>query len=1253
MKNEKQMWVEKVMELLEQAGVNSKQLEMAEDYLSGESELPDFGIPQSKKIDADRIDNKTSQNMEKIFGRLMKTKKYDDVFKLYNVLFALFDSVAAMFPISQFYEVSKDEEFAAKMPREKMVVMLAKFYNESGIASYRQMKYIWETAGESFEVLERALPLCKEGNANGALAIYNTYFYYLNRKNQKSVGESGETVQKSQSKNWGILGGLSKVFAAQTKQESAKKQTHNSYTQKQAEMFQRYENLIAYNSGAVFRAITEEDRKKVSSFVKKNPDKDDIPAHIKALTGKYRIYDGPSYARIPRILLGSCAANFKASRLFRNFIRLCAYGKNFNETMECIWRVSLEFRDSFHAGNNQVVTTIRDRMGLVHADVNELTELTEWVWACKEDLLLDPVKLICWCGGKSNRFDQVLLRFADNEPDMYRKAIDTASIEVSGRLSELIKKERPQLYKKHYKEDSGKRDSMRQQLVEKILDSIDASKKAAVENYLMDGDSLEKLYGMEKELAVKSRYSVGYSWWISNYGSMIGHDDFYKRCIVLECVRKYYDDMLRFFTKNGWSDFNAEHLKELLKGLSDAGMSVARQWQVAAGMENSIYSTNLKNSFADVIKDVFSDYLQTNEEECIAAFATGSAVSRAWAIDILAQKGDLYKEQIFAYFSDSSKVVKETMIKLLSERESWMPEVLEKLASKKATERELAATVIGQSKGDYTAELNAALDKEKSSKVAGVIRSVLEKGGDVIPSDEKDAASYVKELHKGGKKRALAWAYETPFIEVHMQSSADAPDSSTVVDETYMQAILLAYSAMPVPGVNKEVLKLTDGLNQSELAQYVTELFDKWVQLGAEAKKKWVLYVAGIHGGTQIVEIMKHQIDEWAKNSRGAIAAEAVKALALNSSPTALLMVDGIARRYKYRQVRAAASKALEFAAEQLGLSTEELADRIVPDLGFNEQHERIFDYGERKFKVYITPALEIEIYDENDKKLKNMPAPGKRDNEVLAAESYAEFKQMKKQMKATVANQKLRLEAALSTERKWQTDKWRALFVANPIMHQFAISLIWGVYGEDGTVLATFRYMEDGSFNTEDEEEYQLPESGMIGLIHPIELSEESKAKWEEQLSDYEITQSVEQLGRPMFAMTEEEKHANTLERFGGMVLAAISLSGKLQTMNWYKGDTEDAGMYYSFYKEDVISGIGARINFSGAYVGDSYMAAENEQVTVYDAEFYKKASANEKEQKLTLGQLSPKYFSEIVYQLTKATATSEERNEAWRKER
>ena len=131
--------------------------------------------------------------------------------------------------------------------------------------------------------------------------------------------------------------------------------------------------------------------------------------------------------------------------------------------------------------------------------------------------------------------------------------------------------------------------------------------------------------------------------------------------------------------------------------------------------------------------------------------------------------------------------------------------------------------------------------------------------------------------------------------------------------------------------------------------------------------------------------------------------------------------------------------------------------------------------------------------------------------------------------MKTVVTTQKLRLELALATDRRWTVPEWKALFVSKPVMHQFAIGLVWGMY--DGNELKeTFRYMEDGTFNTREQDEYDLEEAGEnnnIGLIHPVELTEDELAEWKEQLDDYEITQPFNQLDRPIYEVTRKKERA------------------------------------------------------------------------------------------------------------------------------
>ena len=444
----------------------------------------------------------------------------------------------------------------------------------------------------------------------------------------------------------------------------------------------------------------------------------------------------------------------------------------------------------------------------------------------------------------------------------------------------------------------------------------------------------------------------------------------------------------------------------------------------------------------------------------------------------------------------------------------------------------------------------------------------------------------------------MAWAYEAPFSEVHKTDG-------TLAGEEILQALLVSYADMGTPGVNADAGRLAAQLNPSELAAYMEELFGKWLEAGAEAKKKWVLYATSIHGRERMAPVLYRQIQEWPEQARGAMASEAVKALALNGSAEALVLVDQIARKFKFRQVKAAAGEALSYAAEQLGISRDELEDKIVPSLGCDEKMEQVFDYGTRVFRVYLNPSLELEVFDGDGKKLKSLPAPGKRDDGEKAQAANNAFKLMKKQLKTVVGNQRLY---------------------------------------EEGALKATFRYMEDGSFNTVDEEEYELPGEGLIGLVHPIELDQEAVAAWKEQLEDYEVTQPIEQLERTVYRLTEEEKGETELTRFGGKLLNGLSLSGKLQGMGWYRGCVLDGGGYYTFYRKD--GDIGVELDFSGVFVGD-----ENEEVTVYEAVFYKAAQAHggdygviKKEDKYRLEEVKPRYFSEIVYQLAKATASSQE---------
>lgn len=887
----------------------------------------------------------------------------------------------------------------------------------------------------------------------------------------------------------------------------------------------------------------------------------------------------------------------------------------------------------------------------------------EWFWQHMEFLEkhLDRCVVrdyVSWCvqnvrnGGN---VPKALARMARQYPDVIRGLIPDLSTADYGNLAEQIKAGNPALYK----ELSGNANALyREKMVGELTKWCESySGVGELRRYLLGEESLEAVLPYAAEWQEKEKGS--YSGW--RYGCQwqriagirgSGEMQMYRRALVMEALLIHGDCFARSnimgTARKSKSDYyqglNKENMLDMLNLLEEEGLSAHDSLAVTDGIYSCFYSERDKVQLLDFLVEALAEKTAVREssrEEVVREAKEGSALVRLVCVRTLDRFGEKYKEALLSCAADSSLQVRDALAAIYAGRRAWEPEVKNLLFSKKSQERELAVTVLKKwGAENYQEEFQKAFETEKSKKIKNLLCEVLGVAGATAQGGADKGAQSPEQLAadiiKGGKKRKVAWAYETPFSDVRKKDGTPA-------GEDYLQAILVSYADMGTPGVNTEAAKLAEELNPSELAAYMDELFGKWLEAGAEAKKKWVLYAASIHGRERMVPVLYRQIQEWPERARGAMAAEAVKALALNGSADALILVDQIARKFKFRQVKAAAGEALSYAAEQLGISRDELEDRIVPNLGFDENMEQTFDYGTRTFRVYLNPSLELEVFDEDGKKLKSLPAPGKRDDEEKAEAANSAFKLMKKQLKTVVGNQKLRLEQAMSVERLWAVEKWRELFVKNPVMHQFAIGLVWGLY-EKEALKATFRYMEDGSFNTVDGEEYELPQEGMIGLVHPIELDEETMAAWKEQLEDYEVTQPIEQLERTVYRLTAEEKGKTELTRFGGKLLNGLSLSGKLQGMGWYRGSVLDGGGYYNFYRED--GGIGVELEFSGAFVGD-----ENDEVTVYEAVFYLAGTAQrggydavKEEYRIRLEEVKPRYFSEIVHQLARATASSQE---------
>ncbi|MFF2479790.1 DUF4132 domain-containing protein [Paenibacillus sp. NPDC058071] len=544
---------------------------------------------------------------------------------------------------------------------------------------------------------------------------------------------------------------------------------------------------------------------------------------------------------------------------------------------------------------------------------------------------------------------------------------------------------------------------------------------------------------------------------------------------------------------------------------------------------------------------------------------------------------------VIPYLADESKTVRNKAVLLLSNNMEQTEAILPLLDHKKTAVRERVVCLLSQwDKPMVQQALQALYAKEKNEKIKELIANALQ---DKLAASTPNASPVSFTINTAH----LNWLELASLPRLRMRESDD------IADETVTHSILNAYVIQEEIVRNWKAQELAAPLKAEDLAELAEEVLQRWLREGAPANKKWVMAFAAVFGDGRVVLALQARISSWPLESRGAIACDAVKALLLSPLDSALLFIDQISRNFKFKQVKQAAVTALGQAAELLGISTEELADRVVPHLGFDAKGCRTVDYGPRQFKLQLMLNHDIRITDGSGKHYKTLPVAAASDDAELAEASLLEAKQLKKQLKTVAKSVQTRLEQSFAMRRYWTYAAWHKLFVDNPVMHAFASGLIWGVYADD-VLISTFRYREDDSFISADESAVSLSEGDVIALVHPLDLEEGARRRWMQQFEDYEMTQPFPQLTRNTFTVMNEEENALNIMRFTGVIINGLSLLSGLTKFGWSKGSILDAGAYIDFYKEFESIGIGVQLTISDLTVG-----MEDETVTIYEMDFYR----------------------------------------------
>lgn len=409
-------------------------------------------------------------------------------------------------------------------------------------------------------------------------------------------------------------------------------------------------------------------------------------------------------------------------------------------------------------------------------------------------------------------------------------------------------------------------------------------------------------------------------------------------------------------------------------------------------------------------------------------------------------------------------------------------------------------------------------------------------------------------------------------------------------------------------------------------AELAWALFDAWLKSGADAKQGWCMQAVGFLGDDECARRLAALAKVWPGENASARAQAALDALLNIGTDTALVNINLLAEKSKFPAFKAAARERIDAIAFARGLTADELADRLVPTLGLEEEGATVLDLGGRTFAIVFGEDLLPRVKDADGKVHADLPKPSKSDAKDLAKAAKAKLAALKKDARTTASLQITRMERAMRSARAISASVFTSCFAEHPWMTHLARRFVWGAY--EGTSLkSSFRVAEDGSLANVDDAVFELSPEMTVTLLHPVAFPTGEVERWGQVFADYEILQPFLQLARPVFTIDDAERTTKVLSRYDGRTVSYSALRG-LEARGWERWHDASVQMAQRLDSKRLVV-LGTEPGWH-----PSQTAADIELQRIDGLHLTSEGDG--------FGSLPPLVFSEIVYDLETLTSSS-----------
>ncbi|HEY2367655.1 MAG TPA: DUF4132 domain-containing protein [Polyangiaceae bacterium] len=384
-----------------------------------------------------------------------------------------------------------------------------------------------------------------------------------------------------------------------------------------------------------------------------------------------------------------------------------------------------------------------------------------------------------------------------------------------------------------------------------------------------------------------------------------------------------------------------------------------------------------------------------------------------------------------------------------------------------------------------------------------------------------------------------------PFVQLASLPFVKTTSGKRLPEDAMLALLEILRSTSPdAPYAGLEQVR--EALDAAALGEFAWALVQSWILAGAKGTYEWIPYALAHVGDDACARRLAPYVRDWARKDakKAKLMADILAAI---GSPTALLHLAYIADKSRFEEAKKHARATLEQVAAAQGLTTDELADRTVPDLELDTGGTATLDFGARKFMVTFDEGLRPILRTEDGAPLATFPRPTKTDDAALAKIASARFKGLRADAEAVAQALLRRFEIAMVKNRAWSAAAFREYVVGHPLVTHLARRLVWS------SGAGAFRVAEDGSFAGANDAEYTLSDDATVTLPHPLRLGADAVTTWSRIVADYGVVQPFEQIGRATYAPGADAS-AQKLERFANRKSKPGPLMGSLDSRGWHK---------------------------------------------------------------------------------------------------